>query len=98
VRGRSPGTQSGVLAGVSDDEEACMPLLEKSEPATPVQRRLLKTNAPGVYKGGARYVAITRHRGKRVKTYHRTKAEARIAKGERTAGGPPVPRFDDFDL
>src|SRR5256885_16956405 len=57
-----------------------MSIVEKSESRTPPQRRLLKTDVPGVYRRGDRYVAITQYRGKRVKSYHRTKAEARRAK------------------
>ena len=71
---------------------------DRSESLTPVHRRLLRTNVPGVYKRGGRYVAITQHRGKRVKSYHRTKAEARVAKAERTAGARPTSRerFEDY--
>lgn len=65
---------------------------EKSVPVTPVNRRLLRTSVPGVYKRGNRYVAITQHRGKRIKTFHATKAQARRAKAERTAGARPVSR------
>src|SRR3954451_10944584 len=69
-----------------------MSISEKPEPRTPPQRRLLKTDVRGIYKRGTRYVAITQFRGKRVKTYHRTKAEARRAKAERTAGARPTSR------
>jgi len=62
-----------------------MPPDEKPEPVTPVDRRLLRTSVPGVYKRGTRFVAITQYRGTRIKTSHRTKAEARRAKAERTA-------------
>src|SRR4051794_13258288 len=64
-----------------------MSIAEKSELRTPPQRRLVKTDVPGVYRRGDRYVAITRSRGKRVKSYHRTKAKAR-----RTAGARPTSR------
>jgi hypothetical protein len=37
---------------------------EQSEPRTPPQRRLVKTDVPGVYKRGSRYVAVTQFRGK----------------------------------
>src|SRR5947209_10864447 len=69
-----------------------MSLTDRTEPRTPPQRRLLKTDVPGVYKRGNRYVAISQFRGKRVKSYHRTKAEARSAKAKRTAGSPPTSR------
>src|SRR3954462_9724909 len=65
---------------------------EQSEPRTPLQRRLLKTDVPGVYKRGKRYVAVTQFRGKRIKSYHRTKAEARRAKAQRQAGARPTSR------
>src|SRR5213592_1861074 len=69
-----------------------MSIVEKSESRTPPQRRLLKTDVPGVYRRGNRYVAITQFRGKRIKSYHRTKAEARRAKAQRTAGARPTSR------
>src|SRR3954451_18970292 len=70
----------------------------KPEPKTPEHRRLVKTDIPGVYKRGNRLVAITRHKGKRVKTYHRTKAEAKAAKAARDAGARPSSRepFDKY--
>src|ERR1700744_1509973 len=57
---------------------------------TPERRRYVKTSVPGVYKRGATYVAITRHRGKRVKTFHRSLSEARRAKAERDTGAKPA--------
>ncbi len=48
--------------------------------------KLEKTKTPGIYKRGNRYVVIWRHRGKQHKSFHRTLAEAREAKGERQAG------------
>src|SRR4051794_21860807 len=63
-----------------------MSISDEPVPRTPPQRRLLKTDVPGIYKRGTRYVAITQFRGKRVKSYHRTKAEARRAKAQRQAG------------
>lgn len=70
----------------------------KSPSTTPEHRRLVKTGIPGVYKRGGRFVAITRHKGKRVKTYHRTKAEAKAAKAARDAGARPSSRepFDKY--
>jgi hypothetical protein len=47
---------------------------------------LLKTKTPGVYKRGDRYVVVWRHRGKQFKSFHRTYAEAREAKGQRQGG------------
>ncbi|MGO9790531.1 MAG: tyrosine-type recombinase/integrase [Solirubrobacteraceae bacterium] len=57
---------------------------------TPEHRRYLKTSVPGVYKRGSTYVSITRHRGKRVKTFHRTLSEARRAKAQRDTGAKPA--------
>lgn len=45
--------------------------------------KLVKTNTPGIYKRGGRYVVVWWHRGKQHKSFHRTLAEAREAKGER---------------
>lgn len=42
-----------------------------------------KTKTPGIYKRGSRYVVTWRHRGKQHKSFHRTLAEAREAKGKR---------------
>jgi integrase len=47
---------------------------------------------PGVYKRGSRYVAVTQFRGKRIKSYHASKAEARRAKAQRAAGARPASR------
>ena len=47
---------------------------------------LVKTKTPGIYKRGSRYVVVWRHRGKQYKSFHRTLAEAREAKGQRQAG------------
>lgn len=60
--------------------------------ATPEHRRLLRTDVPGVFRRGTRYVAITRHRGRLVKSYHRTKSEAKEAKARRDAGDRPTSR------
>jgi integrase len=45
-----------------------------------------KTKTAGVYKRGGRYVVTWRHRGKPKKEFFATYAEAREAKGQRTAG------------
>jgi integrase len=47
---------------------------------------MVTTKTPGVYKKGNRYVVTWRHRGKQHKSFHRTYAEAREAKGQRQAG------------
>src|SRR4051794_29278838 len=61
--------------------------------------KLERTSYPGIYKrgtgkrGGKPYVVIFRHRGKQHKSFHRTLAEAKEAKGERDhrqAGAPPA--------
>jgi integrase len=63
--------------------------------------KLEKTRTPGVYKRGARYVAIWRHRGQQHKSFHRTYEEAREAKAQRDAGDKrPVAKIglgDYFD-
>ena len=58
-----------------------------------------KTRHPGIYKRGSRYVVVWRHRGKQHKSFHRTLAEAREAKGGRQAGeSTPATRanFEDY--
>lgn len=57
--------------------------------ATPA--RLERTATPGIYKRGGRYVVVWRHRGVQHKSFHRTLAEAREAKGSRTAGNRKPP-------
>lgn len=47
---------------------------------------LVKTKTPGIYRRGSRYVVVWRHRGVQHKSFHRTLAEAREAKGARQAG------------
>ena len=47
---------------------------------------LVRTSTPGIYKRGSRYVVVWSHRGKQHKSFHRTLAEAREAKGQRQAG------------
>src|SRR3954452_2799250 len=83
------GARGGAGRGAACEMDA-MSIAEKSELRTPPQRRLVKTDVPGVYRRGDRYVAITQYRGKRVKSYHRSKAEARRAKAQRTAGARPT--------
>jgi integrase len=47
---------------------------------------LIPTTEKGVYYRGGQYVVVWRHRGKQHKSFHRTLAEAREAKGGRQAG------------
>ncbi|MDQ3742090.1 MAG: tyrosine-type recombinase/integrase, partial [Actinomycetota bacterium] len=65
---------------------------------TPPHRRLVRTDTPGIYRRGDRYVAITYDRGKRIKTTHDTKAEACKARARRylrpRAAGRE--RFEDY--
>jgi integrase len=70
---------------------------ESPTPKTPPHRRLIPTDVPGVYRRGSRFVAITQSRGKRTKTYHRTKAEARRAKAERQLRAAPPHSREPFD-
>jgi integrase len=51
-----------------------------------VARRAAGLSTPGIYKRGSRYVVVWRHRGRQHKSFHRTLAEAREAKGARQAG------------
>lgn len=61
---------------------------------------LVKTQTPGVYKRGDRYVVVWRHRGKQHKSFHRTYSEAREAKAQRASGGSGAPQsrrsFDEY--
>jgi hypothetical protein len=45
-----------------------------------------RTRTPGIYRRGNRYVVVWRHRGRQHKSFHRTYAEAREAKGMRQSG------------
>ena len=61
--------------------------------------KMEKTHHPGIYRRGGRYVVVWRHRGKQHKSFHRTLAEAREAKGQRDAGErTPTTRqpFEEF--
>ncbi len=44
------------------------------EPKTPPHRQLIRTDTPGIYRRGSRYVVIAYHGGKRIKATHDTKA------------------------
>jgi integrase len=48
--------------------------------------KMERTQTPGVYKRGDRYVVVWRHRGKQHKEFFATLAEAREAKGRRSSG------------
>lgn len=50
---------------------------------TPPHRRLVRTDTPGIYRRGDRFVAITYDRGARVKTTHDTKRDACVARARR---------------
>jgi len=65
---------------------------------TPPHRQLIRTDTPGIYRRGSRYVAITHHDGRRSKTTHDTKAEARRAREQRAISqvSPSRERFEDY--
>jgi integrase len=92
---RPPLALVGVPAGVPPGEHTGMD--EISVPLTPPNRRLQQTDVPGVYRRGNRFVAITRSGGKRIKTYHLTKAEAALAKADRTWRSMPPSSREPFD-
>src|SRR5215210_7765843 len=48
--------------------------------------RMERTSTRGIYRRGSRYVVVWQHRGKQHKSFHRTLAEAREAKGRRDSG------------
>jgi hypothetical protein len=68
------------------------------EPRTPPDRRLVATDTTGVFRRGRRYVAVTHHRGRRIKTTHDTKAEARKARAHRMCSPAAAgrERFEDY--
>lgn len=83
------------------------PTLQAQRPSL----RLEKTATPGIYrrhaatcsrtgKCGCPYVVVTRHRGRQVKSFHRTLELAREAKGDRTRSDRQAPRsrrpFDEY--
>lgn len=54
--------------------------------------------SPGIYYRGGSYVVVTRHRGKQVKSFHRTLTEARETKSDRTGSARPAPqKKEPFD-
>src|SRR4051794_4012592 len=75
-----------------------MSSMGESQPVTPLHRRLIRTDVPGIYRRGSRFVAVSYYRGKKIKTYHRTKTEAKAAKADRAAGARPTSRerFDRY--
>src|SRR5689334_13269339 len=67
------------------------------EPKTPPHRRLIATGTTGVFRRGDRFIAVTHHRGRRVKTTHDTKREACAARARRMTGPEPSrERFEDY--
>lgn len=63
--------------------------------------KMERTKYPGIYKRGGSYVIVWQHRGKQYKEFHRTLAEAREAKAERSRRGGDRRkrervRFDDY--
>ena len=65
---------------------------------TPPARRLVSTGTPGIFRRGNRYVAVTYRHGRRVKTTHDTKRDARDARARRTCRDalPSRERFEDY--
>jgi integrase len=61
---------------------------------------MIPTGKPGIYYRGGSYVAVTLHRGKQHKSFHRTLAEASEAKSDRTGTDRPAPTskrpFDEY--
>lgn len=61
---------------------------------------LIPTGETGIYVRGGRYVVVTRHRKRQVKTFHAKIAEAREAKSDRTGSARPAPQtkkpFEDY--
>ncbi len=60
--------------------------LSEASGGTRKAAQLVKTSTPGIYKRGGRYVLVWTHRGRQHKSFHRTLAEAREAKGQRQTG------------
>lgn len=63
---------------------------------------MIATSVPGIYTRGGSYVVVSRHRGKQRKSFHRTLAEAREAKADRTGSARPAPQtrraFDEYAI
>jgi integrase len=60
--------------------------MQDEEPTAGRGVKMVRTSTPGIFKRGSRYVVVWQHRGRQHKSFHRTLAEAREAKGERAAG------------
>src|SRR4051794_11635200 len=76
-------------------QEVVAPMQDHRKRAPKMER----TRYPGVYKRGASYVVVWRHRGKQHKKAYRTLADARAAKGRFDAGSTtPAARiaFEDY--
>jgi Phage integrase, N-terminal SAM-like domain len=62
--------------------------------------KMVRTKTPDIFTKGNRYVVVTTHRGRQVKSFHRTEAEARQAKGDRTRTDRKAPQsrcpFDQY--
>lgn len=59
---------------------------------------MIATDTPGIFYRGGRYVVVTRHRGRQVKSFHEKWSEAREAKGDRTGSARPAPqKKEPFD-
>jgi len=81
-------------AGTREEPRECAKPIAKGMLAACADHRtmLIPTGTPGIYARGGSYVTITRHRGKQVKSFHRTLAEAREAKGDRTGSIKQAPQ------
>ncbi len=53
--------------------------------------KMVRTQYPGIYQRGSRYVVVTYHRGKQHKAAYRTLAQAREAKSDRTGSHRQAP-------
>ena len=61
---------------------------------------MIPTDTPGIFYRGGRYVVVTRHRGRQVKSFHEKWSDAREAKSDRTGTARPAPQtkapFEDY--
>lgn len=72
----------GMLLGCADHRVALIPVV----------------GSPGIFARGGSYVVVTRHRGKQIKSFHRTLTGAREAKSDRTGTARPAPqKKEPFD-
>jgi integrase len=81
-------------AGTREEPRECAKPIAKGMLAACADHRttLIPTGTPGIYARGGSYVTITRQRGKQIKSFHRTLAEAREAKGDRTGSSKQAPQ------